>query len=61
MQAQLIGKTIAHGKNTYRVDSMGNWSVLMWGWWSNGGSRPSWRWGSIPTDKVPDDVKRMGN
>lgn len=53
-------KTIAYGRQHYKVNTVGDWQVLMYG--SHGPNDPpvglSWKWRSIPIDKVPDEVKK---
>lgn len=49
-------KTIAYGPQRWRIDSKGNWSVLMFGWWPFG-DNPRWEWSGISLDKVPKEVK----
>lgn len=58
MEAKICERTISLGKNRYRIHSDGSWSSLHWGWYPNGGDRPSYRWMSIPKDKVPEEVKK---
>ena len=59
-EATVCGKTIAYGKNRFRVDAKNNWEVLMYG--SHGPNDPpvglSWKWHSIPKDRVPKEVQR---
>ncbi len=53
-------RTIAYGKQRWRVNSHNEWSVLMWGWWpdSNGyNGYPSWTWQEIEINRVPKEVK----
>ena len=57
MDATICEKTIAYGKQRWRVSSSGKWSVMMWGWWSDGGGHPSYRWVGIESAKVPKEVK----
>ncbi|MCK5450369.1 MAG: hypothetical protein KAI70_01240 [Candidatus Omnitrophica bacterium] len=58
---KITGKTISHGRQTYRTDMEGHWQVLMFG--SHGPNDPpvglSWKWRHIPADKVPNEVKKM--
>jgi len=58
MKATICEKTIAYGKNRYRVDTKDNWQVLMFG--SHGPNDPtvglSWKWHYIPKDRVPQKV-----
>jgi len=60
-KASVCEKTISFGKNRYRVDSNGNWMVLMYG--SHGPNDPpvglSWKWRKIPSDRVPNEVKEL--
>lgn len=60
MKAEVIEKTIAYGKNRYRVSSTGKWKVLMYGCWPDGNGKPTYRWASISEDKVPQPVKQKG-
>lgn len=58
-EAIVCEKTIAYGRQRYRVDSSGKyWQVLMFG--SHGPNDPpdglSWKWRPIPKDKVPKEV-----
>jgi len=57
---KIIEKTIMHGNQRYRTDLQGNWKVLMYG--KHGPNDPpvglSWKWGNIPEDRVPIEVKR---
>ena len=57
-KAEVVEKTIAYGKNRYRVSASGKWSVLMWGWFMDGNEKPECRWGAIPEDRVPEAVKQ---
>ena len=59
MEASVVGKTISYGKARFRVTGS-VWEVLMWGWWPDGGSRPSYRWRMIPADRVPPEVRKAG-
>lgn len=38
--------------------SGGRYFVVMWGWWPNGGERPSSRWVEVEDHRVPAAVKR---
>jgi hypothetical protein len=58
-KAIVVEKTIQYGKNQYKYRGKNNWLVLMWGWWPDGGSRPSSRWAEISAAKVPNEVKRQ--
>ena len=62
-KATICEKTIAYGKQRYRVNTNGNWQVLMFG--SHGYDDPhvglSWKWRYIPRDKVPKNVKKISN
>ena len=56
--AKILDKTIAHDNRLYKTDGE-SWSAMMWGTYGpscNG--IPSWKWMPIPSDKVPDAVKR---
>jgi len=62
-KATICEKTIAYGQQRYRVNLSGNWQVLMYG--SHGPGDPvvglSWKWHSIPKDRVPKEVRRVRN
>ena len=50
---------ISHGKNKYRVNlsfPKPHWLALMWGWWPDSGSTPSFRWQSV--ENVPEEVEK---
>ncbi len=59
MKAIICKKTVAYGKNRYKIDINGNWQVLMYG--SHGPNDPpvglSYKWYPIPKAKVPNKVK----
>ncbi len=55
--ATVCERTIAYGKQRWRVNSNNEWSVLMWGWWPESNQYPSWRWQYIDSNKVPKEVK----
>ena len=59
---QVIGNTIAYGRQRYRVDKNGNWQALFYG--SHGPNDPpvglSWKWRHIKKNQVPDEVKKAG-
>jgi len=55
-EATICERTIAYGNQRWRVNSSGNWSVLMFGWWPDSNGTPSWRWEYINKDRVPKDV-----
>ena len=57
MRAKVCEKTIAHGKNRYKVSSDNKWSVLMWGWYPDSKETPSYRWTNILKEQVPKVVK----
>jgi len=62
MKPIICEKTIAYGKNRYRVDKNKNWQCLVFG--SHGPNDPpaglSWKWIYIPENKVPEKVKETG-
>lgn len=58
-EAYVREKTIALGRNQFRVDRQGNWQVLMFGWWPDSNGRPSYRWQPIDADRVPGKVKQL--
>lgn len=60
MKVEVIEKTIAYGKNRYKVSFTGKWQVLMWGRWPDGNKRPAYRWIDISEDRVPESVKQEG-
>jgi len=62
MKPIICEKTIAYGKNRFRVDKNRNWKILVFG--SHGPNDPpvglSYKWIRIPENKVPKEVKRSG-
>lgn len=58
MEVQLCERTFAVGKNRFKVNSEGQWQVLMWGWYPTGNNpRYSWEW--IEKSRVPDEVLKQ--
>ncbi len=61
-KATICEKTIAYGSQRYRVNKNGDWLVLMYG--SHGPNDPpvglSWKWGYIPKNRVPKEVREAG-
>ena len=55
-EAEVIGKTIRYGKNTYRYNGGGYWQVLMFGSFPTTKVGLEWKWVSIGQDEVPDSV-----
>jgi hypothetical protein len=49
-------RTIAYGNQRWRVNSSGQWQVMMWGWWPDSNGTPSWRWSHIDKSRVPKEV-----
>ena len=60
-EPQVCEKTISYGPQRWRVNSNGDWQVLMFG--SHGPNDPpvglSWKWVWISADRVPEEVKRL--
>ena len=56
MKARIIEKTIACGRNSYRITSDGKWKILLWGTWPNSNGIPSYRWVFISETKIPESV-----
>jgi len=60
MDTKIIEKTIAYGKQRYRMNMKGTWYVLMYG--SHGPNDPpvglSWKWHSISESRVPEEVRK---
>lgn len=58
MRAEVIGKTIAQGKNRWRLNPDGSWDVLMFGSFPYQ-TAPGlvWRWVAVKTEQVPKEVK----
>ena len=54
-QIKLVEQTFSLGPQQWRVDSQGNWSVYMWGWWPFGGN-PRGQFVSIEKSKVPKEL-----
>jgi len=59
MTPVLVERTFKLGPQSWRVDSHGNWSVLMWGWWPWSNGTPSWQWSSIDKNRVPAELLRQ--
>lgn len=53
---KLCERTFAQGKNRFRVNSAGQWSVLLWGWFPGHTGAPEYRWSAIDKAKVPAEV-----
>lgn len=49
-------RTFARGPQRWRVNSSGQWSTMMWGWWPDSYGFPSYRFVSVARDKVPKEV-----
>ena len=54
-EATICERTIAYGNQRWRVNSSGQWQVLMWGWFPFG-NNPRWSWEPIDSSKVPKEV-----
>jgi len=60
MNAIIVEKTIAWGKQRYRTDGNGNWTVLMFGTYGpEDHGIPSYRYMPIPESKVPEEVRNQ--
>jgi len=59
MAPVLVERTFQLGPQHWRVDSKGNWSVLMFGWWPDSNGTPSYRWRPIEKGRVPDELLRQ--
>ena len=57
VDAILAERTFAQGRNRWRVDSQGRWSVYMWGWWPTG-ANPRGQFVPISADKVPHAIQQ---
>lgn len=55
----LVEETYSLGAQRWRVDSQGNWTTLMWGWWPYSNGTPSYRWQPVPRQQVPNKLIRM--
>jgi hypothetical protein len=55
MEAITVGKTIAYGKNRFKVDADGNWSVLLFGT-SGPGQNPHYYYSHVKKEKIPAEV-----
>ena len=51
----LAERTFHRGTQQWRVDSAGNWSVYMWGWWPSG-ANPRGQFMPIEKNKVPKEL-----
>ena len=53
---KLCERTFARGQQRWRVDSHGNWSCYMLGWWPDGTEYPLGRYVSVDKGKVPQEI-----
>jgi len=61
MKAEVIGKTIKYGKQTWRITS-GHWQVMAFGTRGPEDNMiPRWYWLDVKEERVPDGVKEMND
>ena len=58
-QPILCERTFAWDRQRWRVDSNGNWTTWMWGWWPDSHGTPSGRFMPIEKEKVPRELLAM--
>ncbi len=58
MECKVISKVVAYGKQRWRVNPDGSWSVMMFGSFRPGERGLHWEWVDVLTEKVPSEVKR---
>lgn len=56
IEAHVISKTIAYGNQRWRSNNDSSWSVLAFGT-SGPNQNQHWMWLSVPTQKVPKEVR----
>ena len=56
MDTKVIGKTIARGKQRWRLNPNKTWSVLMFGSFRQNQCGLHWEWVNVDVKKVPKDV-----
>lgn len=60
MEATAISTVIAYGENRYRKNlQSGRWVTLAFGFPIGRVGTPIWHWITIPTDKVPKEVREF--
>ena len=57
MEARVVSQTIAVGRQRWRLNADGTWSVLMFGSFGPEQIGLCHRWMPVPPDKVPDKVR----
>ena len=58
MKADVCEKTIAYGRNQYRVDKNDNWLCLVFGTTGpQDNGIPRYSWIAIPKERVPAEVR----
>ena len=58
-ECKVVSKTIQYGKQHWRLNADGSWSVLMYGFFINTpqATTPRHQWVSVKTEEVPEEVK----
>lgn len=61
MDCKVVSKTIQYGKQHWRLNADGSWSVLCFGFFitTPNARTPRYGWLNVKTKDVPDDVKAM--
>ena len=59
MKTKIVSKTIQHGKQHWRLNADGSWSVLAFGSFGPNDVGLRYGWINVPEEKVPDEVKKM--
>lgn len=58
MDCKVVSKIISQGKNRWRLNEDGSWSILMFGSFPFQKSPGlTWKWVDVPENKVPEEVK----
>lgn len=57
-QVTLAARTFTRGPQQWRVDSKGNWSVMIFGWMPGHTGHPSYSWMPVELSKVPEELIR---
>lgn len=56
MTVKLASREFARGPQRWRVDSQGNWTVLMFGWFPGNNGTPSHQWHPVDKKQFPQEL-----
>ena len=57
MECEVVSKTIRYGKQYWRLNADGSWSILAFGSFGPNEIGLRYGWINVPTEKVPSEVK----